>query len=380
MDIIGKVFRKLKYQGVILAITSLLSGFGHALFIGVITYCINDLKSNTSTRVLVFTGTCLGILVLRQTHQYIVLRITHEVANTIRLELSNCVLLKNLREVEKFGSSGILTTLLEDVGTLCDFIMSLPSVLTNSSMVIGAIIYLGYLSAEMLLVFILFITIGGVVYSNILSSLNRIYTECRRKVQSRIGLLEDLSRGVKELKMDTHKSHDFLVNCLTPTQETITRLDIKATWRHYFALNLGQACFYIFIGLTIFSSTYFFGTSEEIVLAYVFAIVYITIPLQSLFDVYPKFATAKVSRARIADLESALEPQDESRTTNFSETNKSELRSFDKLSLQSVTFGYHAENTIGPLDFEINKGETIFLVGGNGSGKNHVYQNSVRAI
>jgi putative ATP-binding cassette transporter len=82
-----------------------------------------------------------------------------------------------------------------------------------------------------------------------------------------------------------------------------------------------------------------------------------------------QFINAKVSIAKINDLKSALKEEDISDEVE-------EVGNWNSIRYQSVGFKYKSRSMleevtfeVGPIDFEIFKGEVTFITGGNGSGK-----------
>jgi putative ATP-binding cassette transporter len=105
-------------------------------------------------------------------------------------------------------------------------------------------------------------------------------------------------------------------------------------------------------------------------MGYVIAIMAAASPLQSVLEIYPMFARARVSAEKIAMLQEELEHIQEHAD---SAPAPGQPLSFSKIDLSGVTFSYNehdgGETRLGPFDLTVYSGEVLFLFGGNGSGK-----------
>ena len=99
-------------------------------------------------------------------------------------------------------------------------------------------------------------------------------------------------------------------------------------------------------------------------------------PLTKIAAQWPMYLRADVGLGSILDIDRQLS---EAGSISPSEARQSAqfYEDFQELSYLSLTFTYRDAQqepvfTAGPLDFSVRRGETVFLVGGNGSGKSTV--------
>jgi putative ATP-binding cassette transporter len=102
------------------------------------------------------------------------------------------------------------------------------------------------------------------------------------------------------------------------------------------------------------------------------AILFIMGPLQLVVQAVPVFARAQAAIRNLDVLESKL---DRAMAPPPVRADAAGYRGFQSIALEGAGFSYMAREgangafSVGPLDLRINRGEILFLVGGNGSGK-----------
>jgi cyclic peptide transporter len=135
---------------------------------------------------------------------------------------------------------------------------------------------------------------------------------------------------------------------------------------------IGKYSWYIVLGAIIFFMPSYLKLSIDEVSAYVLTILYLMGPVAMLIMVFPTYTRTKIAMERINQLNDEVQSEiiDE---VGFAE-NKQKVAVFESLELDNVAFEYPKERTngsfaIGPLNFDLKRGEVVFITGGNGSGK-----------
>lgn len=105
------------------------------------------------------------------------------------------------------------------------------------------------------------------------------------------------------------------------------------------------------------------------VASYVFILLYMTGPVHGILDTIPNAIEVKISFKRINDL---LEQIYNSKGKEYDELFQYEGNNIN-LKLNDVEYFYDNNDEksfkVGPINYEFNTGEIIFIIGGNGSGK-----------
>jgi putative ATP-binding cassette transporter len=134
--------------------------------------------------------------------------------------------------------------------------------------------------------------------------------------------------------------------------------------------------FYALLAIVVFLLPRLQPTYAAIVLMTTAAILFIMGPLQLVVQAAPVFARAQAAIRNLDELEEKLDAA--MGVPVEAAEGAGSLKDFRSIALDGVRFSYAKREgvngvfTTGPLDFRIERGETVFLVGGNGSGKTTV--------
>src|SRR6185312_723173 len=154
--------------------------------------------------------------------------------------------------------------------------------------------------------------------------------------------------------------------------------DLKIDTQISFCVDImfSDVFFYSLLSVVVFLLPRLVPTYAAVVLMTTAAILFIIGPLQMVVQAQPVLERSRAALANLYALEDRLD-------ANCSEAlewpeNPPDLRGFRRLLLDDVGYTYAMRAaggggfTVGPLNLELKRGEMVFLVGGNGSGKTTV--------
>jgi putative ATP-binding cassette transporter len=139
-----------------------------------------------------------------------------------------------------------------------------------------------------------------------------------------------------------------------------------------FYFVFAQAFFYVLLGTMVFIVPVLDAGVLKDVAKITATILFIIMPLGDAVGSFDVLNRATVAVANLANLEERL------RANTFGVTEDPVLvgmfEKFDTIKFNDLHFAYKdkagkEQFGVGPINFEVNKGETIFVIGGNGSGK-----------
>lgn len=372
MNLVKQLISANRLSFSILVVTSIVSGGLNAVFLAMVTYSLARPEIHSVQTVSIFVGACLGILTIKMLHRYISIAVSSKTSNLLRIRLSRLVATSSSSSLEKRGIAKLLTVLTADVGTVTDFILFLPAMLGNIAFLLGAMSYLAYLSGLGLFAgMVVVIALLMVVYGKVMAASKVHFQRVRQEAETMMGYQTDLVNGYKEIKMDSNIGRKLIEDCMRPSNQRLVDALLRAGMRHGLGLSFGSALIYLFVGIVLFTFPVMLGYSTEVVMGYVIAIMAAANPLQSVLDIYPMFARARISAEKIAALQEELEHIQEH--VGSSASASSQPLSFSRIDLSGVTFSYSGddggETRVGPFDLTVSRGEVLFLSGGNGSGK-----------
>lgn len=183
----------------------------------------------------------------------------------------------------------------------------------------------------------------------------------------------DLLDGFKELKMNSAKFHDFLGDRLEPLAARAKEFRTEAGLVLNRSVLLATASLLIVLAALIFVLPVISPTEVPKLIKLTTFVVFIFGPLGQVVGFYPFLNEAVASIREIQRVEKLLDSIYEHGLADPVSEAEPPL-SFNTLRCNGLAFSYHDERgqpsfSLEPLDFELNRGETVFISGGNGSGK-----------
>ncbi len=292
----------------------------------------------------------------------------------IRIRIVDRLRNASLSDFEELTPEHIRTTLAESCDILTHGCREFWKILPAGGMIISCLIYLATVNGVALL--LMGATIGMIVW--ILVRMDRdAYGESERLLASEkrfFEVFEQLLLGFKELKMHAPRSNDIFHDHLSPVTHRSRDREIQAEIGYgrieirLTTLFFGLLAVVIFLMMPLALLT----VVEALVIATI--ITFVLHQLQVITEGIPQVARANVAILALQQLETDLERVAE-KGLSYTESSPCTGR-FKSLVLEGVQFTYPSDPSldvkgfsIGPIDFQIRPGETIFIRGGNGSGK-----------
>ena len=183
----------------------------------------------------------------------------------------------------------------------------------------------------------------------------------------------DLLDGFKELKMNSAKFHDFLDDRLEPLAARAKEFRTEAGLVLNRSVLLATAALFIVLAALIFLLPVLSPAEVPKLIKLTTFVVFIFGPLGQVVGFYPFLNEAIASIREIQRVEKLLDSIYEHGLADPVSEAEPPL-TFNTLRCNGLAFSYRDERgqpsfSLEPLDFELNRGETVFISGGNGSGK-----------
>ena len=318
-----------------------------------------------------FIGFCLLVPVARFSSEIVLLRLGMGALYKLRVRLCRQILAVPMRQLEKIGAPRLLAALTEDIPALTNALMFLPICCIHTTVVIGALIYLGWLSPYALLSVLGFMVIGVTSYYLPTTHGARLLSISRTKADELYSHFQALLYGTKELKLNGKRRAAFLDKVLEPSADSVRKYYFSGLVFYTAASSWGQVLFFVVIGSVVFALPRVADISNEVLTGAALVLLYLMIPLEVILNTMPNLSRANIALRKVEALGLTLK----SNAELGSERQESVAsRQWQKLNLSGVTHAYHREQEInnfilGPIDLTLYPGEVVFLTGGNGSGK-----------
>lgn len=355
-------------------ISGVVSGASNAGLLALINKAIHT-PSPWTQQVLVwqFVALCLVLPTARALSSYILSTLGQNTVLELRSLLTRRILAAPLLRLEEIGSHRLLAALTQDVNTIVGAMQVLPTMFVNASVVVGSLVYLGWLSGKVLAVVLCFM-VGGVISYQVPMMRAMVYQRLAREQGDELfGHFRAITLGYKELKIHFPRQ-DGMVRALNATGGLLKRLTVIGATIFSATSGWGQLLVFAMIGCVVFVVPSFQAVGLQTMTGYALILLYMMAPMEVLLFTIPELARAHVSFRKIDQLGLSLDDARGPALRPVGDPVPAQRTDWGSLELVNVTHAYHREGeeapfTLGPIDLRVEQGEMVFLVGGNGSGK-----------
>ncbi|MBV9109504.1 MAG: cyclic peptide export ABC transporter [Gemmatimonadetes bacterium] len=360
--------RHARVQGACVIAAAVLSGAANTALVAMVNRVINA-HAPGKALLFGFVGLCVAFPVLRYVGDVLLATLTASATVHLRMTLARRILAVPLRRLEELGASRLNVTLLDDLPTVIGAMVLIPMLTLNVTVVMGCLVYMGFLSWKMLLGVLVFLAAGVAAYQLPMARAHVHVRAMRETADQLFQHLRALTDGVKELKLHGERREAFLDGELGATSAGVQRHSVAAQRAFSSAVSFGQVLIFLLIGGVVFVLPPVASVDRPVLTGYAFAILYMVGPVQAVLNSLAQLARATAAMDRVEKMglqlagAAAAPPPPQLPAA----------AGWRSLQLDGVTHTYHTERdgefTLGPLDLAFHPGEIVFVTGGNGSGK-----------
>jgi putative ATP-binding cassette transporter len=297
-----------------------------------------------------------------------IIRLSQTLFWTLRKQILTLVLNTNYQQLSG-RRADVHSAIVSDVNVLTTASMSIIDFCTSTVLAVSCLVYLASISL-LLFGLTLGVALIGVSIYHFRSKADTANFQRARGLENRFQAgLNSILDGFKEIYMEPRKgAYIFNTRINTVAKEAYTN-NTNAYAGFLTNQITGQVLFYVLISsiLIFFSVALKINTKDTV--SFVFTLLYLLGSIETIMVLLPSLARARVASTHLFDLkgklEAASQPPALREPTIFNDE-------FEQITVQNLEYYYGEQDKafgIGPVDFEIQKGDTIFIYGGNGSGK-----------
>lgn len=366
MQLRYQILRQYRYLLLALTLFSIASAGAGVAVIAYINNTLTQLSDKPWQVLYHFIGLLILLFILRFASQYSLSYIGHRFIYNLRNDFIKRIMDTDLAVIERIGSPRLLASLSKDLDRIQSAFMNLPGFVQGAILTVAASAYLCYLAWDLFSVVVLIIFITALVGSQLVKRVYKHYRKVRRLEDNLYADFESIIHGRKELALNRRRAqllynHEFKAN-----GDDIRRHIIYGDTLHFTALNWVDTMILGSIGIVFYLANLMNWADNTTATTFALTILFLRSPLVQSIGSIPTFLEAHVSFKQIASLR-LNQPQ-----PDFGIMQPS--NDWQCLSFKQVCYSYQDADgntsfAIGPIDFELQKGEVVFLIGGNGSGK-----------
>ncbi|MFK8186482.1 MAG: cyclic peptide export ABC transporter [Phormidesmis sp.] len=359
--------------------TGFISGGCSAGLIGLISRAVSLPDVPGLATSIVFVALGLTALITAAISRILLVKFSQAVVFGLQTRLCRQILATELKPLEDIGLPRLLVVLTEDIQAVATAAGVIPILAINIASATGCMIYISWLSWQVLGVVLLLTLVASVSCQWFLVRGRRSLAAARKHQDRLFQHFRSLVDGVKELKLKYYGQQDFLSTDLERSAREVKQAN---TWGlSLFAVldSWGKFIYFFAVGLILFLLPYWLPLPVETRMAYVLTFTYLLGPMESLVNKLPFLSKASIALQKIETLGLSLEQPKSQQGQGLPPALP--IEKVD-LHLRGVTHQYKGDYlgdkgevqrdrtfTLGPVNLSVCAGELIFIVGGNGSGK-----------
>lgn len=290
----------------------------------------------------------------------------------VRVRIANKVRLCDLRTVEGLGDISSYSPLTQGANTISQSAMYLVTGIESLLVLIFAGLYLLWLSPLSFLVAVILIGFTILLLVRHYQKTFQELSEASRKEGIFFERFIAILSGFKQLKTNRRESDDMFSHTRQLAAET-SDLKSRSNVRLLEDILLSNVTFYLLLLLVVFLLPLFVPENESKLFQVIATILFMMEPVSMISAALPNISKTNVAINGLYRLEAKLDQAipDHAEDSSNTQTFPDEFRS---IQINAASFAYlnaHQQPLfqVGPLSLTCRQGETLFITGGNGSGK-----------
>jgi len=305
--------------------------------------------------------------------EYLLINLAERICLQLKVALTRQIFAKDFRSLEKIGPHRLFAVLVEDIGSITNFVGRLPNAFINIAIVAGCYGYMAWLSLPLFLFNLCFLLMAVVLFKIPSTISKRLLSRSRELTDDMIGQYRSLTEGLKELFINRQKRKDFLERHLHDTDRRLMDQNIRAKSIYNISQRFGDLLILANVGCLLFLVPIFFQVKTHLLTGFILAALFSLSPLATLLSFIPQWMNVNVALDKVQRYGFDLfHPQ--SYDSEGSHPAAASSTHPCRLSLEGIEYEYNDVSNgdrfkVGPVTFHIQSGELIFVVGGNGTGK-----------
>lgn len=290
------------------------------------------------------------------------------ILDRIRIRVADKIRRCDLMPIERLGQTVIYAGLTKDAQTISQagtlVIMSAQAAV----LVIFISLYVAYLSVVAFVLTAAVAVMTSVLHLRRARQMSAAMHELSVRQNDLYDSLRHFLDGFKEMRMSRPRSDDLFAHFTAISGDTTAR---KCHTHEQIARTFifSQMSFYALLGVVVFLVPRLSQTHAGPVVNITAAVLFLMGPITTLVGTIPNLAIADAAVDNLAALEAALDK------ALSDGTDAAEPRhAFQEIAFEDVVFHYDETErgdafSVGPINLTLKAGETVFIAGGNGSGK-----------
>lgn len=375
-----EIFKLLQQKTKLFYFLMILFGIVNGLWSMGLLGIINSSLSNTPLPIgegydwQLFVGLALISLFSSKYFRNYLIKLTNDLSYEMGISVVDKLRLATFSDYQGLGKEKVYTAL-QDAQTISIFPKAFIESFQSLVIVVCCFLYLFWVApiGAILLLVLTVLIVFFFIYQN--KRIEADFNIVRDLANSYFTYLNDLLLGFKEMKMGSKRNNNLFYRFIDKNRAKARDLNTKNQYKYVNNDLIGNYSFYLIIALVLFVLPTFYNWDRSQISTFIITVLYAMGPVAILINVIPTYTTVKIAIERLRYFEKTLDSLKSDAKGNVKAAHgKDEKSIFRSIRFEDVTYQYYDEAgrksfMLGPINVEINKGELIFINGGNGSGK-----------
>lgn len=353
-----------------------ISGSSSASILAIVNYSAEN-STFGSFDIRNFSLFAIAILLYVNSLKFAVSRIANifeSIINNIRIRLGEKIRGTELLALEEIGKSTIYEKFTQETEIISELETPLAALMNSAVMLVFAMVYVAFLSVPAFFLMLGAMGIGVLVYNKGARASVTLIRQSQQEQVEFIDAVSDQLDGFNEVKVNTKRSASVMGE-IRKVSDSMKRLKIAFSRINVNNFITSQCIFYFMMGAVAFILPMLIPTYQNVINELTAATLFIVGPLSTLVGIVPTINRANIAIEGIYELEERL---DAAKKTSNLDTKIKPLDFNREIQFKEVMFTYKNQDgtnnnfAVGPLSFDVQKGELLMIIGGNGSGKSTI--------
>ncbi|EAJ9508019.1 multidrug ABC transporter permease/ATP-binding protein [Campylobacter coli] len=266
-----------------------------------------------------------------------------------------------LLKVAKVGKARILASLGSDVRNISFGLLRLPDFLQSSILILCTSAYLCYLSPQIFTLCAIWIIVVFTINNFLMMKVYQYFRKARENDDALQNNYQNILDGHKELLINRYRAKLYYEDEFESNARSKKKNSTLGNLFNNLSSNFTNVALLALVGVEFYLALEFKWASVAEATTIALSILFLRTPLVSMIGSFPTLLLAKIALDKIAKLE--LDDYKE----HFEKTNF--IKDWRQISFKNTSFSYDDNFHLNPVNLDLKKGELIFLIGKNGSGK-----------
>jgi len=352
-----------------------LAGLANAVLIGLINLAAEAAASGERVGAQLFILYLLAFAIYVLTNQASLRRANDFLQSRLgelRLRLADKIRRAELRTLERLGRGRLYAVVAQETNQLSQNFPLLVAASQSLFLLVFCLLYIASLSLISFVVICCVTALALMYFYSRRKALNDAMVSVHAQEGEMLDSLMHFTEGFQEIRLNADKN-DALFARYTRIVDDLQSLIVGIGGKWVVLLLFSNAFLYGLLGVVIFVLPGFFSGYTDIIYKIAAAAIFCVGPVSAITSAAPLFSRASIGLGHVYQLEDML---DQGRPMGWVNTltAPSRFSGFGSISFDGIGFSYRdpareSSFTTGPWSLQLHRGELLFLLGGNGSGK-----------